>query len=80
LLNSELPLQEIVKPDVFWYDAATKVETGPFGPLGLLAIEFFMVHWAEVRRWQDFRKPGSVDQDPIFSNNKLAPHEVPATN
>lgn len=68
-------VQEVVKPDVFWYDAPTKIDL-PFGILGLLAFEFFAMHWVEVRRWQDFRNPGSVDQDPIFQNNKLPAHEV----
>lgn len=67
--------QEIVRPDVFWYSAGATVKS-PFGPLGLLAFEFFAMHWVEVRRWQDLRNPGSVDQDPIFTNNKLPPHEV----
>jgi hypothetical protein len=31
-----------------------------------------MMNWAEVRRWQDIRKPGSVSEDPTpFSNAKL---------
>ncbi len=67
--------QEIVRPDVFWYSAGSQVES-PLGPVGLLAFEFFAMHWVEVRRWQDLRKPGSVDQDPIFSQYKLPPHEV----
>jgi hypothetical protein len=25
----------------------------------------------EVRRWQDIRKPGSVNEDPIFKGNKV---------
>lgn len=36
------------------YDAPTKI-TLPFGIVGLLAFEFFAMHWVEVRRWQDFR-------------------------
>ncbi len=60
---------------MFWYSAGATVKS-PFGPLGLLAFEFFAMHWVEVRRWQDLRNPGSVDQDPIFTNNKLPPHEV----
>ncbi|KAG2439611.1 hypothetical protein HXX76_004963 [Chlamydomonas incerta] len=68
-------VQEIVRPDVFWYNAGKEVES-PLGPLGLLAVEFFLMHWVELRRWQDLRKPGSVDQDPIFSQYKLPAHEV----
>ena len=29
------------------------------------------MHWVEVRRWQDIRKPGSVNEDPIFKGNKV---------
>jgi len=68
-------IQELVRPDVFWYDAATKTDS-PFGIMGLLAFEFFAMHWVEVKRWQDFRKPGSQDKDPIFSQYSLPKHEV----
>lgn len=37
----------------------------------LLAIEFFLFAWVELRRYQDIKNPGSTNQDPIFSNNKL---------
>jgi len=67
--------QEIARPDIFWYDAPTKIDL-PFNILGLLAFEFFAMHFVELKRWQDFRNPGSVDTDPLFPNNKLAPHEV----
>ena len=32
----------------------------------------------ESRRGNDVKNPGSMDQDPIFAGNKLAPHEVRA--
>jgi hypothetical protein len=67
--------QEVVKPDVFWYDAPTKIDL-PFNIVGLLAFEFFAMHFVELKRWQDFRNPGSVDADPLFPSNKLKPHEV----
>ena len=34
------------------------------------------VQWVESRRGYDVKKPGSMDQDPIFSNFKLPAHEV----
>ncbi|CAL8466832.1 g6368 [Coccomyxa elongata] len=73
-------VQEIVRPDVFWYEAALKSPM-PFGNspaaiLGLVAFELFAMHYVEVRRAYDFKNPGSQDQDPIFSNNKLPKHEV----
>lgn len=38
-----------------------------FGPNGvnlggILAWEFLLMHWVEVRRWQDYKVPGSVNQ------------------
>jgi len=67
--------QEIARPDIFWYDAPTKVDL-PFNIVGLLAFEFWAMQFVELKRWQDFKNPGSVDTDPLFPNNKLAPHEV----
>lgn len=29
---------------------------------GLLAWEFLLFHWVEVRRWQDIRKKDSVNE------------------
>jgi light-harvesting complex I chlorophyll a/b binding protein 4 len=65
-------MQEIVRPDVFWYEAALKSPM-PFGNspaaiLGLVAFELFAMHYVEVRRAYDLKNPGSVDQDPIFKN------------
>lgn len=76
-------VQEIVHPEIFWYNSGLP-ENVPGNPLignpvnmgGLLAFQFLMMHFVEVLRWQDIRNPGSVDRDPIFSNNKLAAHEV----
>ena len=67
--------QEIFNPSVFFYEAAAKA-TLPFDILGLVAVQFLLMHWVEVRRWRDFVKPGSVDTDPIFAGNALPPHEV----
>jgi len=67
--------QEILNPGVFWYDAPTKI-TLPFNIVGLVAFEIWAMHFVEIKRWQDFFNPGSVDTDPLFPNNKLPPHEV----
>lgn len=66
--------QEIVKPDVFFYTAPQQIEL-PFNAAGIIAFQIFVMHWTELRRISDILKPGSVDQDPIFTNNKLPPHE-----
>ena len=71
-------VQEIVRPDVFWYEAALKSPM-PFGNspaaiLGLVAFELFAMHYVEVRRAYDLKNPGSVDQDPIFKNYRWSLH------
>lgn len=43
-----------------WYEAgyvAQKTSPVPFGTL--VAIELWLFHFAETKRWQDWRKPGS---------------------
>ncbi|KAL6748163.1 chlorophyll a/b-binding protein domain-containing protein [Haematococcus lacustris] len=68
-------VQEVAVPDVFWYDAGRPENLpGPFKNInmgGLLAWEFILMHFVEVRRWQDYRNFGSVNEDPIFKGNKV---------
>lgn len=71
--------QEIFVPDVFWYEAGLPKNL-PDGVSGLnlggiLAFEFCMMHYVEVRRWQDYKNFGSVNTDPVFKNYSL-PNEV----
>jgi hypothetical protein len=58
--------QEVVKPDIFWYDAGRPENLPePFKNInmgGLLAWEFILMHWVEVRRWQDYKNFGSVNE------------------
>jgi hypothetical protein len=58
--------QEIFRPDVFWYEAGLPENLpGPFKNInmgGLLAWEFLLMHFVEVRRWQDIKKHGSVNE------------------
>lgn len=77
--------QEILKPDVFFYNAGLPENIpdlyfgGPSGKPnlgGLLAWEFLLFHWVEVRRWQDIRNHHSVDEDPIFKGNKVPNEEM----
>merc|ERR1712226_527054 len=74
-------VQEISRPDLFWYEAglAENVpgnfiigETGNVNMGGLLAWEFILMHWAEVRRWQDYKNFGSVNNDPFLKGNKIS--------
>merc|ERR1712050_127627 len=70
-------LGEVVRPDIDFFSAPKQLEGSmPFSTATLLAIEFILFHYIEIRRWQDFKKPGSVDQDPIFTQNKIPPHDV----
>lgn len=66
--------QEIVKPDVFFYNAASEIEP-VFPILGIVGFQFLTMHWVEVRRWRDVVKPGSVNQDPIFDYS-VPEHDV----
>jgi len=66
---------EIVRPDISFFSAPQQLTT-PINIATLIAIQFILFHYVEIRRWQDFRNPGSMDQDPIFKNNKLSAHEV----
>eukprot|EP00244_Chara_vulgaris_P003373 TRINITY_DN160_c0_g1_i6.p1 TRINITY_DN160_c0_g1~~TRINITY_DN160_c0_g1_i6.p1 ORF type:complete len:271 (+),score=45.98 TRINITY_DN160_c0_g1_i6:368-1180(+) len=45
-------------------------------PTTLFVVELLFMGWAEGRRWADIIKPGSVNTDPIFSNNKLTGTDV----
>merc|ERR1712224_312931 len=73
-------VQELIRADVFWYEAGLPqnvpgvpfiCEAGNVNMGGLLAWEFLLMHWVEVRRWQDCKNFGSVNEDPIFRGNKV---------
>mmetsp|Transcript_7523 Transcript_7523/g.22237 ORF Transcript_7523/g.22237 Transcript_7523/m.22237 type:complete len:271 (-) Transcript_7523:223-1035(-) len=77
--------QEIINPGQWWYTAGipSNLPTDKFyfGPNGInlggiLAWEFLLMHWVEVRRWQDYKKFGSVNQDPIFKGNSVPNPEM----
>jgi hypothetical protein len=38
------------------------------GPL--LFVQFAMMNWAEVRRWEDMKNPGTMNEDPLTGANK----------
>lgn len=56
-----------------WYDAGKSEYFASSSTL--FVIEFILFHYVEIRRWQDIKNPGCVNQDPIFKNYSLAPHE-----
>ncbi|KAH0451156.1 hypothetical protein IEQ34_018455 [Dendrobium chrysotoxum] len=57
-----------------WYDAGKADYFASSSTL--FVIEFILFHYVEIRRWQDIKNPGSVNQDPIFKNYSLPPNEV----
>lgn len=42
----------------------------------LFATQMFLMNWAEIRRWQDIKNPGSVSTDPLFEANKCTGTDV----
>lgn len=42
----------------------------------LFIVELLLMGWAESRRWADIARPGSVNTDPVFPNNKLTGTDV----
>lgn len=57
-----------------WYTAG---EAEYFAdPTTLFVVEIVLLGWAEGRRWADIIKPGSVNTDPVFPNNKLTGTDV----
>ena len=50
-----------------WADAATYEYWAPAGTS--FFIQMAMFNWAEIRRWQDMKNPGSVNTDPLFGYN-----------
>lgn len=51
-----------------WLEAGTYTYWAPASTL--FFIQMAMMNWAEVRRWQDMKNPGSVNEDPLFGYNK----------
>lgn len=50
-----------------WYEAGEKALEGSPFPYGtLVAIEVFLMGWAESKRWMDIRKPGSQGEAGSF--------------
>ncbi|CAA6658747.1 unnamed protein product [Spirodela intermedia] len=52
-----------------WYDAGKQEYFASSSTL--FVIEFILFHYVEIRRWQDIKNPGSVNQDPIFKSYSL---------
>jgi light-harvesting complex I chlorophyll a/b binding protein 4 len=64
--------QEIVRPDVFFYDAPLEIDL-PINAAGLVVVQILLMHYTEIRRyyaWRDGGK-GKMLEDPIFKGNTL---------
>jgi hypothetical protein len=63
----------MVGPDLAPWDTPSWIDAGKFeywAPAGpLFFIQMAMMNWAEVRRWQDMKEPGSMNKDPLFGYN-----------
>ncbi|KAG0597965.1 hypothetical protein M758_12G033800, partial [Ceratodon purpureus] len=57
-----------------WYKAGDATYFADQGTLFI--VELLLMGWAESRRWADIARPGSVNTDPIFPNNKLTGTDV----
>lgn len=53
-----------------WWEAGAS-EQFRQDPLSLFWVQMVLFNFAEVRRWQDIRKPGSVNDDPIFKKFRV---------
>jgi|TARA_B100000768_G_C11265763_1_gene370999 hypothetical protein len=42
----------------------------------LFVVQMFMMNWAEVRRWQDIKNPGSVHADPYDESRRCTGTDV----
>lgn len=42
----------------------------------LFVVQMFLMNWAEVRRWQDMKNPGSVHTDPYDESRKCTGKDV----
>eukprot|EP01024_Parvocaulis_polyphysoides_P027528 TRINITY_DN24940_c0_g1_i2.p1 TRINITY_DN24940_c0_g1~~TRINITY_DN24940_c0_g1_i2.p1 ORF type:complete len:231 (-),score=41.40 TRINITY_DN24940_c0_g1_i2:25-717(-) len=62
-----------------WYEAGKiAIESQPFGlnfPT-LLGFQFFMMTWAETKRWVEFRNPGSQSNAESYPGVEMLPGKV----
>merc|ERR1712093_836974 len=68
---------EISRPDINFFSAPVQLE-GSFSLSisTLIVIEIILMHYVELRRFQDFNAPGSVNRDHLFKDKTLDPHDV----
>ena len=52
-----------------WFEAGAFTYFAP--AKSLFIAQLFLFAFVEARRYQDYLKPGSANQDPIFAGNKL---------
>lgn len=52
-----------------WFEAGKYSYFAP--PNSLFVVQMLLFAFVEARRYQDYKKPGSVNDDPFFKGNKL---------
>eukprot|EP01026_Neomeris_dumetosa_P069949 TRINITY_DN6944_c0_g1_i4.p1 TRINITY_DN6944_c0_g1~~TRINITY_DN6944_c0_g1_i4.p1 ORF type:complete len:251 (-),score=45.75 TRINITY_DN6944_c0_g1_i4:178-930(-) len=62
-----------------WYEAGKVAAENPFLGLTfptLFGFQFFMMTWAETKRWVEFRKPGSQSNPDSYPGAEMMPGKV----
>merc|ERR1719408_381264 len=63
LATSGILVQSLFKPDVSFMEAGKIVAENSYASFGsLLVMQLLLMGWAEGRRWQDIREPGSTSK------------------
>ncbi|QDZ20139.1 light-harvesting protein of photosystem I [Chloropicon primus] len=57
---------ELLGSKVLWTEAGAQSYAIPWQ--GLLGVQLFMMGWAESRRWEDIRQPGSQNKGSIYTS------------
>ena len=60
-------MQEITRPNYFWYDAATKVDL-PFNIVGLVLFQLVAMHWVETKVQRSPRQLRAINYDSLRCN------------
>merc|ERR1719382_518374 len=79
LATAGILVQNLFKPDVSFMEAGKIAAENSYASFGsLLVMQLLLMGWAEGRRWQDIRKPGSTSKptgnflgfETVLSGNK----------
>eukprot|EP01025_Chloroclados_australasicus_P030061 TRINITY_DN300_c0_g1_i9.p1 TRINITY_DN300_c0_g1~~TRINITY_DN300_c0_g1_i9.p1 ORF type:complete len:249 (-),score=26.00 TRINITY_DN300_c0_g1_i9:350-1096(-) len=62
-----------------WYEAGKVAMENPFLGINfptLVGFQFFMMTWAETKRWMEFRKPGSQSNPESYPGVEMLPGKI----